>query len=192
MATNKNCQNVLLFAVAAFAAGVLAGAFVLSNLNFSLPGWMEKLGLKTAKNVLADFDQKFEAKLKANNFAVAEPSNGDFKMAVIPGKIQKVESPDFFILRATNVYRGDDIINFVLNQPDYYDIKILISSGTKITRVVFPPVGIVRVQTAPQTDKEIKPRDLKEGDDVLVALEQPIDVSKDLSARAVSVRDFGI
>ena len=136
------------------------------------------------QSLLDEFDNKFQQKY--NDGALPPMTMGTMSSINLWGKIVKVDS-NSLTLRIANRYQEGNFADYVLNQPSFYDIKIVTDAATKITKLV--PLT-PQEMTAGKTPKEktIALSDLKEGTTVDVELSQPIDFSVVKEVNAIGIR----
>lgn len=174
--------------------GVLLGGYVLSRINFPLPKVFADLGIVAPKSVLVDFENKFQDKLNKGGFPLV--TGGIFgsstESKILIGTIGKIASQNSFTLRVNNDFRGGSITDFVLRQPDFYDIQVLTDDKTVFTKIIIPK-SLQEAQTAVANIVEtIKISDLKEGEMATVVFADGVDLAKSQGAKAVSVNVVGV
>lgn len=104
------------------------------------------------------------------------------------GEITQIGS-DSLSLKVMDNYVGSDFVDFVLNQPNFYEIKVAMDSNTKIVQFVIPnPTDTIKNALPPAaSEKEIKLSDLQIGQRVSVQLASAFDISKNNEVTALKI-----
>ncbi len=193
MDNNNDSRYALIFLIA-LVMGIFLGAYILSNINFALPGIFAKIGIVAPKSILDDFNNKFQDKLNKGSFPLV--LGGTFgsptESKILIGKIDKITSQNSFILKVNNDFKGGSITDFILNQPDFYDIQILADDKTVFTKIIIPKSPQEAQTAVANIGETIKISDLKEGEMATVVFADGVDLAKSQGAKAVSVSVVGV
>ena len=136
------------------------------------------------QSFLDEFQNKFQQKY--NDGALPPMTTGTMSSINLWGKIVKVNS-DSLILRMANRYQGGNFADYVLNQSNFYEIKVMTDAATKITQLVpLTPEEMAAGKTP--KEKKITLSDLKEGLTIDVELSQPVDLNVVKEINAIGIR----
>jgi len=144
-----------------------------------------KLVCPSSQSFLDDFQKKFQE--KADSGALPPMAMGLMPTAnSLRGKIVKVDS-NSLTLKIVNSYQGGNFADYVLNQPNFYEIKVVVDKDTQIVQT-FPPIPEEVMAGKMPREEKIALTDLKEGTYVTVELAGMIDIAKTKEVKAVKIR----
>lgn len=136
------------------------------------------------QSFLDDFQKKFQE--KADDGALPPMAMGPISSVnYLWGKIIKIDS-DSLTLRIVNRYQGDSFTDYVLNQPSFYEIKVMVNDKTQIIQVLPPKPEEMAAGKVPQ-EKKIALSDLREGATINVELSEAVDITKIKEVSAVRI-----
>jgi hypothetical protein len=177
MLNKSTWLKIIIISVVVLVVVVIAGLSVkrwLPNM-FVCDPYSSNSSDSSSQSFLDEFNRKFQEK---SDDGVLPPMATGLMSSVnyFWGEISKIDS-NFLVLRIANRYQGGSFADYILNQPNFYEIKIMIDEETQITQVIpLNPDEIVAVRV-PQ-EKKITLSDLKEGLTIEVGLLEMVDIAK--------------
>ena len=186
-------SKYILALLVVFLLGAAAGIIVFYQLN------VEVFAIKKNWNEL---EQKFRSKIENSSFplmASSQLENTEKEVSVIFGEVEEADSVSHsLLLKVKNIYKGGSVIDFIVNQADFYRIKILTDEKTRFIDYVWEPgsststrqagQGLGIIDYTPPPEREIELEDLKKNQEVAITLRDKIYLSKTTSAKADIVR----
>ena len=137
------------------------------------------------QSFLDDFQKKFQE--KADSGALPPMAMGLMPTTnSLWGKIVKVDS-NSLALKIVTSYQGSNFADYVLNQPSFYEIKVVVDKDTQIVQIL-PPKPEEMMAGKPAKEEKLALTDLKEGTYVTVELAGMIDIAKTQEVKAVKIR----
>jgi hypothetical protein len=179
--------KIIIISVIVLVVVVIAGLSVKKWLPNMLTCESDSSNLSDSSNqlFLDEFNRKFQEKADGG---VLPPMITESMSSVnyFWGKIVKIDS-NFLILNIANRYQGGNFADYILNQPNFYEIKIMTDEKTQITQVIPLKPEEVTMGKVPQ-EKKIVLLDLKEGLTIEVSLLETVDITKIQEVVAAKIR----
>jgi hypothetical protein len=172
--------KIIIISVIVLVVVIIAGLSVkkwLPNMLTCAPGSsnLSNPSDSSSQSFLDEFNRKFQEKADAG--ALPPMTMGSIlSVNYLWGRIIKIDY-NSLILRIANRYQGGGFADYVLNQPNSYEIKIVIDEKTQITQVIPLKPEEMAIGKVSQ-EKKIALSDLREEATIEVELLEVVDITK--------------